>query len=160
VAEQRIWAPWRLEYIRGPKDEGCIFCIARDGSDDRERFVVHRGERCFVLLNAYPYNSGHVMIAPYDHVPSIEDLDEPPLTELMTLSRQSLATIREVYSPDGFNMGINLGKVAGAGYEDHVHVHVVPRWAGDNNFMPVTGDTRVLPQALEDAWNELRRAWN
>jgi ATP adenylyltransferase len=160
MAEQRIWAPWRLEYIRGPKEGGCIFCLARDGDDDRERLVVHRGERAFVLLNAYPYASGHVMVAPYEHVPTIEELDEPGLTEMMTLSQRSLAALREVYSPDGHNLGINHGKVAGAGYADHVHLHVVPRWEGDNNFMPVVADTRVIPQALEDAWEQLREAWN
>jgi ATP adenylyltransferase len=159
VAEQRIWAPWRLEYIRGEKGGGCIFCVSDDKSDDRDRLIVHRGERCFVLLNAYPYASGHLMVAPYEHVASIEELDEPALGELMTLARHSLGVLREAYSPDGFNMGINQGKIAGAGFEDHVHLHVVPRWEADNNFMPVTADTRVLPQSLEDSWRELREAW-
>jgi ATP adenylyltransferase len=154
-----MWAPWRMDYIRGEKDGGCIFCVARDVSDDRERLVVHRGERCFVLLNAFPYNSGHVMVAPYEHVPSIEDLDEPALSELTALSKRCLATLREAYSPDGFNMGVNIGEVSGAGYADHVHLHVVPRWEADSNFMPVTAGTRVLPQSLEDSWAEIRSAW-
>jgi len=112
-----------------------------------------------VLLNAFPYTSGHVMVAPYDHAASIEELDEETLTELMALAKRSLGVIRDLYSPDGFNMGVNQGKVAGAGYADHVHMHVVPRWEGDNNFMPVTGDARVLPQSVEDTWRELREAW-
>jgi ATP adenylyltransferase len=108
------------------------------------------------MLNAYPYASGHVMVAPYEHVPSIEELGPPQLTELMTLAQRSLAALRENYGPEGFNLGINQGKVAGAAFEEHVHLHVVPRWGGDNNFMPVVGATRVLPQALEESWHELR----
>jgi ATP adenylyltransferase len=121
---------------------------------------VHRGEHCFVMLNAYPYASGHVMVAPYAHVASLSDLDDAQLLDLMRLTQRSLAALGAVYSPDGFNVGVNLGNVAGAGVEHHVHQHVVPRWAADNNFMAVTGDTRVLPQALEDSWNEMREAWN
>jgi ATP adenylyltransferase len=154
-----MWAPWRLDYIRGPKDDACIFCVARDDPDDRETLVVHRGDTCFVILNAFPYNSGHVMVAPNEHVPTIEDLDEPVLTELMTLTQRSLKALREAYSPDGFNMGVNQGKVAGAGIEDHVHMHVVPRWDGDSNFMPITAQTRVLPQELQDSWADVRKVW-
>jgi len=158
VAEERLWAPWRLDYIRGPGPEECIFCRAMSGSggDDEANLVVHRGRRCFLLLNAFPYTSGHVMIAPFEHVPSIEALDPPALTELMTLSQRALAALRESYRPEGFNLGINQGKVAGAGIEDHVHLHVVPRWGGDTNFMTAVGDARVLPQTLEDSWAELR----
>jgi ATP adenylyltransferase len=155
MAEQRLWAPWRLEYIRGPKDDECIFCRAVE-SDDEAGLVVHRGERAFVLLNAYPYNNGHVMIAPYVHEPTIEPLDAPTLTELMTLAQRSIAALKEAYAAEGFNLGINQGNIAGAGIEDHVHVHVVPRWGGDTNFMPVIADTRVLPQSLADSWKELR----
>jgi ATP adenylyltransferase len=158
VAEERIWAPWRLDYIRAAGADECIFCRAMSGAggDDRTNFVVHRGERCFLLLNAFPYTSGHVMIAPYEHLPSIERLDPPVLTELMTLSQRALAALRDNYGPEGFNLGINQGKVAGAGIEDHVHMHVVPRWGGDTNFMSTVGDARVLPQMLEDSWAELR----
>ena len=150
--EQRIWAPWRLEYIKGPKPDGCIFCL-------RERYVVHDGERCFVMLNAFPYNNGHVMVSPYEHLHSIEELDEGTLLELMTLTNRSLAALRAVYEPDGFNMGINQGKIAGAGFDDHVHLHVVPRWAGDTNFMPVTASTRVLPESLDHSCAALREAF-
>jgi ATP adenylyltransferase len=158
VAEARLWAPWRLEYIRGPKDEECIFCRAISG-DDEKYWVVHRGDHCFVILNTYPYNNGHVMIAPYAHEPTIDPLDDPTLLEMMQLVKRSTDALREVYRPDGFNIGINQGAAAGAGIEEHVHQHVVPRWGGDTNFMPVIGDTRVLPQALSYSWNELRRVF-
>jgi ATP adenylyltransferase len=152
VAEERLWAPWRLEYIKGPKDDECIFCVRRD-------WVVAEGEHCFVMLNAYPYTNGHVMVSPYEHVDSIERLGPEALTELMTLTQRSMAAIRSAYGPDGFNLGVNQGKVAGAGVEDHVHLHVVPRWGGDTNFMPVTGGVRVLPQSLADSYEELRSAF-
>jgi ATP adenylyltransferase len=157
MAEQRLWAPWRLEYIRGPKDGECIFCRAIESDDDEGNYVVHRGERAFVILNAYPYNNGHVMIAPYEHQATIDPLGEPTLLEIMVLVQRSIAALRQAYEPEGFNIGMNIGKVAGAGIEDHVHMHVVPRWGGDTNFMPVVGDTRVLPQTLADSWKELRR---
>ena len=159
MAEERLWAPWRLEYIRGPKDEECIFCRAAEGDDDERNHVVYRGERCFVILNAYPYNNGHVMIAPFVHEPTIEPLDSATLAELMELAKRSAQTLREVYDPEGFNYGINQGKPAGAGIEEHVHMHVVPRWSGDTNFMPVIGNTEVLPQSLADSWHELREAF-
>jgi ATP adenylyltransferase len=158
MAEERLWAPWRLEYIRRPGPDECIFCraVSGEGGADEANHVVHRGEHCFVLLNAFPYASGHLMVAPYAHVPSIEPLDSDALLELMTLGQRSLAALRENYGPDGFNLGINEGKAAGAGIEDHVHLHVVPRWGGDTNFMPVVGGTRVLPQSLAESWSELR----
>ena len=155
MAEQRLWAPWRLDYIKGEKPDECIFCSKPADGDDRASLILARGERCFVMLNAYPYNNGHLMVAPYEHEPSLEPLDEPTLLELMQLTRRSLGALREAYSPEGFNIGVNQGKVAGAGVEDHVHQHVVPRWGGDTNFMPVLGDTRVLPQSLDDSWATL-----
>ena len=155
MAQERLWAPWRLEYIRGPKPDECIFCRAVESDDDEKYSVVHRGEHCFVILNAYPYNNGHVMVAPYAHEPSIEALDDPALLEMMTLAKRSLGVLRDEYAPEGFNLGINQGKVAGAGVEDHAHLHVVPRWGADTNFMPVIGDTRVLPQVLSDSWKAL-----
>lgn len=155
MAEQRLWAPWRLEYIKGPKPDECIFCAAEALGDDEAAYIVHRGERCFVILNAFPYNNGHLMIAPYAHVPSIEDLGEPVLAEMMLLAQRSLGVLRAEYDPDGFNLGINQGKIAGAGVEEHMHLHVVPRWSADTNFMPVVGNTRVLPQVLSDSWRAL-----
>jgi ATP adenylyltransferase len=159
MAEERLWAPWRLEYIRGPKTDECIFCRALRSNDDERYGVVFRGERCFVILNTYPYNNGHVMVAPNAHEPTLEPLDDDTLLEMMQLVKRSIAALRKVYNPEGFNIGINQGAVAGAGIEEHVHQHVVPRWGGDTNFMPVIGDVRVLPQALSDSWKELRRVF-
>jgi ATP adenylyltransferase len=157
---QRLWAPWRLSYVQGERNrEGCIFCRAAKPGDDAAHHVLHRGERCFAMLNAYPYNSGHLMVAPRRHVPSLEDLDADELLELMTLTQRSLGALREAYGPDGFNLGVNEGEIAGAGFADHVHLHVVPRWAADNNFMAVTGDTRVLPQSLDDSYAALRKRY-
>jgi ATP adenylyltransferase len=154
---QRLWAPWRLSYVQGErKTEGCIFCQAAESGDDPAYHVLRRGERCFVMLNAFPYNSGHLMVAPRRHVPSLEDLDADELLELMALTQRSLGALRDTYGPDGFNLGVNEGEIAGAGFADHVHLHVVPRWAADNNFMAVTGDTRVLPQSLDDSYAALR----
>jgi ATP adenylyltransferase len=156
MAEERLWAPWRLEYIRGPKADDCIFCRAVESDDDESNFVVHRGELAFVMLNAYPYNNGHLMVAPYAHEPTIETLDDATDLEMVQLVKRSITALREVYRPEGFNIGINQGAAAGAGIEEHVHQHVVPRWRGDTNFMPVIGDVRVLPQSLSDSWKELR----
>ena len=159
MPEERLWAPWRLDYIKGPKPDRCIFCTASEADDDAPVYVVHRGESNLVMLNAYPYNSGHVMVSPYEHVPSIEELPEDALLEMMMLARRALQAIREVYSPEGFNLGINQGKVAGAGFDDHVHLHIVPRWGADTNFMPAIASARVLPQSLEDSWATLSRAF-
>jgi ATP adenylyltransferase len=155
VAEERLWAPWRLEYIKSEKTDECIFCRALASDDDAGHYVVNRGEHAFVMLNAFPYTNGHVMVSPNEHVGSLEGLDTDVLTEIMTLTQRSMASIRAAYGPEGFNLGVNQGKVAGAGVEDHVHLHVVPRWAGDTNFMPVIGDVRVLPQSLEDSYKAL-----
>jgi ATP adenylyltransferase len=157
VPEQRLWAPWRLKYVQGERaDEGCIFCLAAEPGEDERRLVLRRGERCFVMLNAFPYNSGHLMVAPRRHVASVEQLDGDELLELMRLTQQALGAVRGEYGPDGFNLGVNEGKIAGAGFADHVHLHVVPRWAADSNFMAVTADTRVLPQSLEDTYAALK----
>jgi ATP adenylyltransferase len=151
MREPPLWAPWRLAYIKGDKPDECIFCAAARSADDATHHVVHRGERTLVMLNAFPYAPGHLMIAPHRHVPDIEELDEEELLEVMRLTRRALAALRSAMSPDGFNVGLNLGKVAGAGFDDHVHQHVVPRWEGDNNFMPVVADIRVISQSLDDA---------
>jgi len=143
MSERPLWAPWRIEYITGPKGDQCIFC------DPDPAHVVERGERCFTILNAYPYAPGHVMVAPFRHVAALDELTEDEMVELMRLARRTVAAQKTAMTPDGFNVGLNLGKVAGAGIADHLHLHVVPRWEGDNNFMPVLGDTRVIGQALE-----------
>ena len=157
MAEQRLWAPWRFEYIEGPKPDDCIFCSKPAAGDDAGSHITARGDHCFVMLNTFPYTNGHVMIAPYEHIPSLEDLEAPALLELMQLTQRALGALREAYAPEGFNIGVNQGKAAGAGVEDHVHLHVVPRWGGDTNFMPVVGSTRVLPQSLDDSYERLSK---
>jgi ATP adenylyltransferase len=158
LAAERLWAPWRLEYITGEKSDECIFC-ARPALEDEAALIVRRGERCFVMLNAFPYTSGHVMIAPYEHTADLAGLDEATARELMSLTQASVSAIGGAYRPDGFNVGANLGTVAGAGVADHVHVHVVPRWEGDTNFMPVLGEVRVLPESLDDTRRRLKEAF-
>ena len=159
MGEERLWAPWRLEYITGAKPDECIFCVKPEACDDASSRIVHRGERCFVKLNTFPYNNGHLMVAPYRHLPSLLDLEEEDAVDLTWLTRRSLAALRHVYGPDGFNVGINEGRVAGAGVEGHLHQHVVPRWDGDTSFMPVVGGTRVLPESLDDSWRRLSEAF-
>lgn len=158
MSDRRLWAPWRLEYIKAPKPDECIFCTKPQLGDDAAGHILERRERCFSMLNAYPYANGHLMVAPYEHVPSIEDLDAPALAELMALAQRSLVALRDVYRPDGFNLGINQGKIAGAGFDEHVHLHVVPRWSADTNFMPVIGSARVLPESLASSYRALTAA--
>jgi ATP adenylyltransferase len=159
LAAERIWAPWRIEYIKGEKADECIFC-AKPALDDETALIARRGERCFVMLNAFPYTSGHVMVAPYEHTADLAGLDEPTARELMSLTQDSLRAIAAAYGPQGFNLGVNLGTVAGAGIADHVHMHVVPRWEGDTNFMSSLADTRVLPESLEDTHRNLKEAFH
>jgi ATP adenylyltransferase len=159
VANQRIWAPWRLEYVKdASKDEEseCIFCTKPASADDEANLIVHRGARCFVILNLFPYTNGHLMIAPYEHLASLADLDPPTVAELMALAQKGITVLDDKYAPHGYNVGFNQGRVAGAGVEHHIHMHVVPRWGGDTNFMPVLGDTRVMPQSLEQSYATLR----
>lgn len=155
---EHLWAPWRMAYIdpSGAKEQGCIFCVKPQEDRDEENLILYRGERCFVLMNLFPYNNGHLMIAPYAHVPDIERLDAETLTEIMLTAQKSLAALRAALRPDGFNMGINQGTVAGAGIADHVHFHVVPRWNGDTNFMPVLADTKVMPDYLRNTYRQLK----
>jgi ATP adenylyltransferase len=159
---KQLWAPWRMAYINqpgSPADEGCFLCAkARQHDEDAANFVLARGKRCFVIMNLYPYNNGHLMIAPYQHLPTIEHLKAPVLTEMMVLAQRCLAALRAAMHPDGFNMGINQGRVAGAGLEDHVHYHIVPRWNGDTNFMPVLGETKVMPDFLENTYRQVHAA--
>ena len=151
MAERPLWAPWRLEYILSSKDEGCIFCAAASGTPEQARWVIDRGQHCFTIMNTFPYAPGHVMVAPRRHVADLEELTEGESAELLALAKRALTAMRHAMSPQGFNVGLNLGEVAGAGIADHLHLHVVPRWQGDNNFMPVTAETHVIPQALEAA---------
>jgi ATP adenylyltransferase len=159
VANQRIWAPWRLAYVKSAAkddEQGCIFCLEPQSGNDAESLIVHRGERCFVMLNLFPYTNGHVMVAPFEHLARIHDLDAETIAEMMALVRRAMEAIDDAYSPHGYNVGFNQGRVAGAGVEHHIHVHVVPRWGGDTNFMPVLGDTMVMNQTLADSYDVLR----
>jgi len=159
VANQRIWAPWRLAYVKdADKDSGeeCIFCAKPAADDDAANLIVHRGERSFVILNLFPYTNGHLMIAPYDHAGSLADLDSDTTAEMMALAQRAVRVLDEQYGPQGYNVGFNQGRVAGAGVEHHIHMHVVPRWGGDTNFMPVLADTRVMPQTPQQSYEVLR----
>jgi ATP adenylyltransferase len=159
VANQRIWAPWRLKYVKGASDsdDGCIFCDfpAEGEARDRDNLIVHRGERCFVILNKFPYTNGHMMVAPFEHIGSLPEVPAETAAEMMGLVQQGVLALDQAYSPHGFNVGVNQGRVAGAGVEHHIHMHVVPRWDGDTNFMPVIADTRVMPQSLEESYEAL-----
>ena len=159
VTNQRLSAPWRLPWIKGEKSDECIFCTKPAARDDETSLIPYRGERCFVMLNAFPYNSGHLMVAPYEHTAGLQELEETTASELMALTQRSLRALDRAYRPDGYNVGVNLGTIAGAGMADHVHVHAVPRWAGDTNFMSAIGDTRVLPELLEDTYRAVREAF-
>jgi ATP adenylyltransferase len=154
---ENLWAPWRMAYI-APKTPqlGCIFCTKPTTQNDAEEYILYRGEHCFMLLNIYPYSNGHLMIAPYQHVGTIEKLDAATLAELMAQAQLALKALRLAMKPDGFNMGINEGKVAGAGFADHMHLHVVPRWEGDTNFMPVLADVKVMPEHLDAVYKQLK----
>ena len=156
---RQLWAPWRLEYVAGPhEEEGCLFCRA-SGEDDERGLVVHRGPRAFVLLNRYPYSSGHLMVAPHRHEAELGELSAEEALEVHRLAATAVGVLAETMRPQGFNLGWNLGRVAGAGIVDHVHLHVVPRWAGDTNFMPVLADAKVIPEALEETRRRLAAAW-
>ncbi len=159
TANRPLWAPWRIEYIRGPKPGGCFFCEKAARRDDVADHVLARGEHAFLLLNDFPYNSGHLMVAPYRHVGDLADLAPAERAEIMELLVQAERLLQRVMRPQGFNIGFNLGLPAGAGVADHVHGHVVPRWNGDTNFMPVLGNTRVVPESLDATADILRQAW-
>ncbi len=151
-----IWAPWRIEYIQMEKPEGCILCNKPEQNNDTLSYILYRGEKNFVILNAYPYNPGHLMIAPYRHTASIEELTDEELKEHFEIARRSTSILRQVFNPGGFNLGINLGRIAGAGIDGHFHTHIVPRWQGDTNFMPVIADVRVVPEALSETYRKLK----
>ena len=155
---EHLWAPWRIRYITAPKETGCFLCRKPQENADATNHLLIRARTCFALLNTYPYNAGHLMVAPYKHTGSLDDLAEQELTEMMLLTRRCQQLLSKAIKPDGFNVGINFGRVAGAGVEDHVHIHIVPRWNGDTNFMPVLADARVVPQALDELFTLLQRA--
>lgn len=153
---QRVWAPWRMEYIeQADRVPGCIFCVKPAEEIDRVNGMVFRGKAAFIMMNAFPYNTGHLMIAPYKHTADLYELSAEELLETSHLVRYSVKLLQAAMCPDGFNLGVNLGRTAGAGIADHVHWHVVPRWNGDTNFMPVVGNTKVLPESLEATYDKL-----
>jgi len=156
---ERLWAPWRMQYVTQEKPEGCIFCDKPKAGDDRAARIVHRGRLAYIMLNTFPYNNGHSMVAPFEHVSGLEDLPPATLHEMMDLAQQCVRAFKLVFNPDGMNLGFNLGAAAGAGIKDHLHLHLVPRWSGDTNFMPVVADVRVIPQALDQTYEILSEAF-
>jgi ATP adenylyltransferase len=155
---ERLWAPWRMAYIEVAAPTGCIFCEKPAAGRDEQDWILHRGEQAFIMLNAFPYNNGHLMVAPFRHTADLETLLPEEQSEIFDLTRLCVSVLRTAYRPDGYNIGMNLGKIAGAGVADHLHMHVVPRWNGDTNFMPVVGDTKVLPDSLDNTYRKLREA--
>ena len=160
----KLWAPWRIDYIRNDmqdQDSGCFFCkYIENEEDDKENLVLYRGEKNFVVMNYYPYNNGHVMVTPYLHTGDLSDLDTETKTEMMELTDTACNIIRKTMDAEGFNVGLNIGTVAGAGIDDHLHMHIVPRWQGDTNFMPVLGHTKVVSEGLTETWKYLKKEFD
>ncbi len=152
-----LWAPWRMEYIKiANKPKGCILCDKPNESKDDENLILYRGKKNFVIMNLFPYNPGHLMVAPYRHLANIDDFTDEELHEHFEIVRRFVTISRETFNPGGFNMGINVGKIAGAGVEGHMHTHIVPRWQGDTNFMPVIGDMRVVSEGIKETYQRLK----
>lgn len=155
----RLWAPWRLEYIQSPDDDSCIFCLDGNPAEDHMRLVVARGQYCYVIMNRYPYSNGHLMVSPYRHIGDPAGLESSEVLEIHQLMIRSQMVLRDACAAQAFNVGWNFGPAAGAGIADHIHMHIVPRWAGDNNFMPILADIRVIPQHIETTYSLLVRAF-
>ncbi len=153
---KQLWAPWRIEYIQMEKPKGCILCDKPKQKDDADNYILYRGDKNFIIMNSYPYNSGHLMIAPYGHIANLEEFTGEERDEHFEIVSRSVKILKQVFKPDGFNIGINLGRVAGAGIDDHVHTHIVPRWQGDTNFMPVTAGSKVINEALAETYQKLK----
>jgi ATP adenylyltransferase len=158
---ENLWSPWRMKYISGDSNPGgeCVFCAAPKMADSPSNLIVHREENVFAILNRFPYTTGHLMVVPFLHVPSIEDLAPATRAEMMEMLNSALGVLRAVYHPEGFNVGINMGSAAGAGIAEHAHIHIVPRWGGDTNFMSTVGETRVLPEELEESFKRISTKW-
>jgi len=155
---EHLWAPWRMSYVGAEQPEGCIFCVKSASDDDEHNHLLHRGDAVFIMLNRYPYNTGHLMIAPFRHVADPLQLAPQESSEVLYGIRIAMEVLRGAYHPDGFNIGANIGHCAGAGYAGHMHVHVVPRWSGDTSFMAVSADTRVVPESLDETYRRLKQA--
>ena len=160
MSERYLYSPWRIDYILGEKPEDCVLCRFKQEGEDKDNLIVWRGKLAYVMLNRYPYNNGHLMIVPYEHGSCLNDLDEATLMELAKLSQAAEQVFKEQFHCEGVNLGLNLGRAAGAGIEEHLHVHMVPRWLGDDNFMSVIGARRVIPEAFEQSWERLRIAFD
>lgn len=156
----QLWAPWRMEYIQGPENDCCIFCVGDDLAEDKSRLVVARGEHSYVIMNRYPYSNGHLMISPYRHLSDSAELEDHEILEIHQLMVLSQKVLRDVCAAQGFNIGWNIGQASGAGIADHIHMHIVPRWVGDSNFMTVLADTRVIPQHIERTYSLLAKAFS
>jgi ATP adenylyltransferase len=160
---RRLFSPWRKRYVLRDRsvedDKVCVFCVAHESRDDAQHFVVHRGQHSFVLVNRFPYITGHLMVLPYKHAARLDEIDEATRAEMMELMNKATLVLTRVYQPGGFNLGANLGAAAGAGIEQHLHLHVMPRWLGDTNFISTIGETRVLPELLEETWQRVKAAW-
>lgn len=152
---QNLWAPWRIEYILGKKDNQCIFCPEGHGQSDEERLILYRGERVMVMMNKFPYNNGHLLVAPWRHVSRLDELTAEEDRDLMLWLKTSTRILQKAMRPDGFNVGLNLGREAGAGFEEHLHFHIVPRWRGDTNFMAVMADVRSIPEHIRQTYSKL-----
>lgn len=157
---KELWAPWRVEYFKKPKDRGCFLCRSFAAREDRKNHVVKRGKTAAIVINRYPYTGGHLMVCPYRHVSELDDLTAVEMAEIMKLTQEAIRALRRTIKPHGFNIGINIGEAAGAGLKDHIHLHIVPRWRGDTNFITVMADVRVVPQALLELWDILHNALN
>ena len=153
---KQLWSPWRIEYILGPKPDACVFCLPERTDEDEARLVLYRGKNAFVIMNKYPYNNGHLMVTPYRHIMNICDLTQDESRETMELLQHCTAVLRQSFSPQGINIGLNLGEAAGAGIREHLHFHVVPRWNGDSSFMAVLDEVRVLPEHLNSTYKKLK----
>jgi ATP adenylyltransferase len=154
---KELWAPWRIEYFKKVKGKGCFLCKSFASSRDRDNLLLKRGETCVLLMNRYPYTGGHLMVAPIRHVATLEEMSQEEICEMMKLTQQAIRALKKVARPHGFNIGVNIGEAAGAGLKDHIHLHIVPRWTGDTNFVTVMADIRIVPQALQELWKELRK---
>ena len=153
---EQIWAPWRIKYIQMGKTEECVLCDKPSQSNDAQNYILYRGDNNYIIMNSYPYNPGHLMVAPYRHAASLEQLTDKELHEHFDMVSRTIKILRQVFNPGGFNIGINAGRVAGAGIDDHFHTHIVPRWQGDTNYMPVISDVRVVPEALAETYQKLK----
>ncbi|MGY8760918.1 MAG: HIT family protein [Nitrospinaceae bacterium] len=152
---KQLWAPWRMEYVKSEKSDECIFCSLPKANEDTKNYILHRGQSAFIIMNIFPYNSAHIMVSPFRHIGCLTAQNDEEIKEMNDLTRRSIEIFRAVINPEGFNVGYNIGKAAGAGYDEHIHCHIVPRWTGDTNFMPVLGETKVHPEHLKTTYKKL-----